>query len=62
MKEAIDTLNDVKNAIQRLEHFVPTEHNCKQILGSVQRLDMVIEYLSHIHIVEEETTDGEQTN
>lgn len=62
MNDVIETLMEVRNAIQRLECITPTEHNCKQILGSIQRIDMVVEYLKHVHIVEKEDNDGKQEN
>ncbi len=42
MNELIKKLKEVRSAIQILECISPTEHNCNQILGSIQRLDDVI--------------------
>ncbi len=42
MDELIKKLKEVRSAIQNLERISPTEHNCNQILGSIQRLDDVI--------------------
>ncbi len=41
MDELIMKLEEVRYAIQHLEEMPPTEHNCNQILGSIQRLDAV---------------------
>lgn len=45
MDEVIKNLLEVKGAIQSLECFVPTERNCHQILGSIQRIDAAIKFL-----------------
>ncbi len=45
MDELIMKLDKVRYAIQNLEGFVPTEHNCNQILGSIQQLKYVTERL-----------------
>ncbi len=42
MDELIMKLEEARYAIQNLERMPPTEHNCNQILGSIQRLDDVI--------------------
>ncbi len=42
MDELIMKLEEARYAIQNLEKIAPTEHNCNQILGSIQRIDDVI--------------------
>ncbi len=46
MDELINKLKTVRSAIQHLEHFIPTEYNCNQILASVQLLHEVEAELS----------------
>lgn len=42
MEEMIKKLLEVRMAIQNLEKLPPTEHNCNQILASIQRIDSVV--------------------
>lgn len=39
-------LTEVRHAIQHLDQFVPTEYNCTQILGCIQRLNRCVDALN----------------